>query len=113
MSDFIAELRELGCQVIVHEPVSGRDAYGAPTYGPAVTYYGRAMDSDDRISAQGQPEVLATGKIIILDTPTIKIDDRVYVSGAAAPYPVAKKISQSPDETGANIYTSVLLGSAT
>jgi hypothetical protein len=106
-------------QVIIWQPLTGRDNYGKPTWGAPITLQGRRVFNNTRVAAyergtKGQgPEVISSSQIWILATLTgLTYDDLVYVSGDAAPYPPVLDWKRYPDETGQDLYTKVMLGSA-
>ncbi len=106
-------------QTIVWQPMTGRDSYGKPVWGALQRFRGRRVLSNKRVAAyergtKGQgPEVISSSQIWILDTPNVKYDDAVFVDGDDAnnPPPILS-IEQYPDETGQNLFTKIMLGSA-
>lgn len=96
------------------ETMLTRDAYGKPaTFAAVQTFNGRRVYKTQRVasSANGQAvDVLSASVIWILGTPTIGLDDRVYVQGETT-YPPVVAVDQPTDKTGAKHHTKVYLGS--
>lgn len=116
MSPFLLELLPLCPQTICWEPLTGRDAYATPTYGPVQTFRGRRVFKNQRVAAyergtKGQgAEVLSASQIWILGTPDIKYEDKVYVQGDTV-FPPVLSIQRTPDENG-DLFVKIMLGSS-
>ncbi len=109
-----SDWEDLCPQTIVWEPLASRDSYAKPTYGAQQTFRGRRVYKIERVpSGANEPGavVLSSSTIWILGTPAVKYEDRVYVSGDAAPYPPILNVQRYPDENG-DLFTKVMLGSA-
>lgn len=112
-----ADWLDLCQQTIVWQSLSGRDEFGAPSFSDPVTFRGRRVFKNARVAAyergtKGQgPEVISSSQIWILDTPTIGYEDRVFVLGDLV-FPPILSWEQYPDETGNDLFTKVMLGSA-
>jgi hypothetical protein len=111
MPGFADEFLDLCPQTVVWTSLVSRDAYGKPTYGAAQTFSGRRIYRKSRSASQGQPEVLFTTEIIILDTPDVKYEDAIYISGDVAPFPPIASIERHVDES-ADQYVKVVMGRA-
>jgi hypothetical protein len=94
-------------------PLTGRDQYGKPTYGPEQTFQGRRVYKIERVPSGGQGDgavVLSSSTIWILGTPAVGYDDKVYVVGDAK-FPPVLNVMRYPDEA-AELFVKVQLGSA-
>ncbi len=105
-------------QIIVWQPLTGRDNYGAPIWGAPQLFNGRRVFKNQRVAAyergtKGQgPEVLSESQIWILAALNIGYEDACYVQGDPVPYPPILGVSRNPDETGIDLFTKVMLGSS-
>lgn len=112
----VSDWADLCVQTIVWKQMTGRDNYGAPTFAAGVSFTGRRVFKNERVSAfekqvKGQgAEVISASQIWILGTPDIGYDDRVYVQGDSL-FPPVLSIERYPDENG-DLFVKVLLGSA-
>ena len=100
------------CTSSVHwQPLTGRDQYGKPSYGPAQTFIGRRVDKIERVPSGGQGDgavVLSSHTVWILANPAIKYDDRISIDDETV-YPPILNVQSFPDETGER-YCKVMLG---
>lgn len=97
-TEFVDELRDLMPHSIIVEPFLGRDRFGAPTYGAAVTYQGRvANKTRNVIGADGQ-QVVSSGDVVLATITTVSVDDRVTLPGGKQPVLLASNMNA--DETG-------------
>ena len=99
--------------------MTGRDQYGKPSFGPVQTFLGRRVFKNSRVASyergtKGQgPEVISESEIIILAALSLTYDDRIYVSGDdLTRLPPILSWGRNPDETGQDVFTKVMLGSA-
>jgi hypothetical protein len=99
-------------QTIVWTPMTSRDAYGMPQYGPPQTFRGRRVDKIQRVPGKGgDPDQLSQSTIWILGLPAVKYDDQVYVQGDPPPYPIILNVLRYPDENG-DLFCKVMMGKA-
>jgi hypothetical protein len=94
-------------------PLTGRDQYGKPIYGPEQTFQGRRVFKIERVPSGGQGDgavVLSSMTIWILGLPDVKYDDRIYVVGDDK-FPPILNVMKWPDENG-DCYVKVQLGTA-
>lgn len=117
-SQYLDDLLILCPAVVIWNPMTSRNNYGAPIYaGTAVAYYGRRDFKFSRVASyergtKGQgPENISESQIIILGTPNVQYEDQVYLQGDAAPYPPILSVQLKSDENGP-LYTKVFLGSS-
>lgn len=112
----VSDWAELCPQTIVWEAKTDRDQYGKPTFAAPVTFQGRRVFKNERVSAfekqvKGQgAEVISAASIWILGTPAVDYEDRVYVQGDTE-FPPILSIERYPDEDG-DLFVKVMLGSA-
>ncbi len=107
-------------QNIVHQPLVGRDDFGAPIWGDGKTYKGRRSFKYSRVASyergtKGQgAEVISESQIWLLGTNiNIKYEDLVYVdTDDQTKLPPILSIQQPADETGNSFFTKVYLGSS-
>src|SRR6185369_11714111 len=113
---------------IVWEPMTGRDEYGKPSYGPPVLFAwpngGRRVFKTLRRPVGGGDtpagsvvDFMNVSYIWILATPNIGLEDRVYVLGDTplnedGDRPPILGVEAPPDENG-DLYRKVTLGAAT
>jgi hypothetical protein len=101
---------------IVWEQKTTRDQYAKPSYAAPVTFTGRRVFEEDRVSAFSKAvkgegaEVISSSTIWILADIDISYEDRVYVQGDTI-FPPILKWQKYPDEVG-DKYTKVYLGNA-
>jgi len=121
MASFAADFLDLCTQTIAWQPLAGRDQYGKPTWGVVQTFPGRRVFKNTRMPSyergtKGQgPEVISESQILVLAMLDLSYDDLIYVVAPVAdtaPYAPILSWGGNPDETGANVYTKVMLGSA-
>lgn len=72
-------------QAVTIESCIGHDAYGAPTFGPAVTYRGRICSQQRNVQTDRGEETVS-GTTIYLDTrAAIDVNDRVTLPTGYSP----------------------------
>lgn len=113
MSFFLEDFADLCAEIIVWDPMTGRDAYGKPTYsGSPQTFQGRRTFKRSRIPAGSNGlavDVIAESEVWILGLPDVKLDDKVYVQGDTT-FPPIVQVAKYSDEDGP-LYTKVFFGS--
>lgn len=108
----ISDWADLMVQEIVHEPCTGRDQYGAPTYGTATTYSCRISQRFTRvrsISDTGQ-SVLSSHQVWVNGTFVPSYDDRFTFPNGETPMLLTYEIPY--DENGAH-HLKLYFGGAT
>lgn len=107
MSDILDAVDDLLAQEVSIEPYAGRDAYGKPSYGAAVTYRARVSGRARRIvNAEGDDTVsmLQVHFGTVTAPPTVR--DRVTLPSPYQPTnPPILSVGCSPDEDGTLIVT--------
>lgn len=109
----ISDWLDLCPQTVVWKPLTGRDAFGKPTYGAATEYRGRRVKKMTRVRSQRNPgsDVIADSHVWILGLPDVKYEDAVYVSGDdEAKLPAILAVENYPDENGP-LFMKVYFGS--
>ncbi len=112
---------------VVWEPMTGRDEYGKPSYGPPVQFAPptggrRSFKAVRRTTGGGATpsgtvvDFMNVSYIWILATPNIGLEDRVYILGDEplnedGDRPPILGIDAPPDELG-DLYRKVTLGAA-
>lgn len=115
MSSLVAALIDLAPQQLTLEPLTGRDNYGKPTYGAAVSYNCHMIYKNQRVAAFSRAikgegaDMISTAQAIIMGTPAVKYDDRITLPDGAQP--VILSVERHADETG-DVYVKVLFGNA-
>lgn len=125
VSPFAQDFLDVCVQTVCWQPITGRDAYGLPTWGPVQTFQGRRVFKNTRVASyergtKGQgPEVLSESNIIILAVLDMSYDDLCYIQGDETTgsdgsniLPPILSWGVNPDETGLGCFTKVFLGSA-
>ena len=119
MASFASEFFDMAVQTVCWAPMVSRDQYGKPSFGPVQTFLGRRVFKNSRVASyergtKGQgPEVISESEIIILAALSLTYDDRVYVAGDdLTRLPPILSWGRNPDETGQDVFTKVMLGSA-
>ena len=121
MASFASDFLDVCSQTVAWCPLTGRDQYGKPTWGAPQTFPGRRVFKNTRMPSyergtKGQgPEVISESQILVLAVLNLSYDDLVYVTAPVAdppPYPPILSWGGNPDETGADCYTKIFLGSA-
>ncbi len=117
-SPFVTALSSVCTSTVVWQRMTGRNAYGKPTFADPVTYApptgGRRQFTSVRHSAGLGAVDFVQGSIIyvLADLDGITLEDRVYLQGETEPYPPIMSWERSPDASGAVPCTKVIMGSA-
>jgi hypothetical protein len=105
-----AEFLDFLRQTITVEPFTGRNQFGAPTYGAAVSYNARVGGKQMLVrDTQGQ-QVVSRQQVWIATAAVIKIVDRLTLPAGYDPQvPVILSVERPPDETGQVHHAEVFL----
>jgi UDP-N-acetylglucosamine enolpyruvyl transferase len=98
------------------EALTGRDAYGAPTYGTAVTYGARVVGRRRSVLNAAGEEVVSSQTVYLASGDNVLPTARVTLStgdvGSTESWalqPTILATGRYPDETGAMLYTALYL----
>lgn len=110
MSDFA----DLLTDTVTIEPATGRDGFGHPTYGAAVTVAARVVEKPRivRDPTTGE-EVVSTAQIRLGEPVAVGIEDRITLSSGEVPRILY--VRRAKDETGAEyvlVYGTLASGGA-
>lgn len=97
---FIDDFAELLTDSAVWEPLSGRDDYGAPSYGAPTTFAARLTREHKMVRDLQGDEVLSTGQLWLKGAPAVGPEDRITLSDGTQPELLS--IERFQDEAGAN-----------
>ncbi len=125
-TDFTDQMAELCQMTVVWEPMTGRDPYGKPQYGPPVTFDpannqgGYRVFEQVRVASGMGPNAVdgsavdfeEGSTIYLLATPDIGLEDRLYIQGDPEPYPPILNRQRYADETGVEQFVVITMGSA-
>ncbi len=105
---FANEFLDLMTDTVTHAPMTGRDAYGKPSWGAAVSYacrvsYKHQKVSSARAGSQGE-DVISTSQVIIPNELLITMDDKFTLPNGTTPLIQMWEIAS--DEKGP-VYTRV------
>lgn len=106
---------DIAPQSIAHQPLTGRDAYGKPTYGASTSYPVHMVYKQQRVAAFSRTfkgegaDMVSSAQAIILGLPSIKYDDKLTLPDGTTP--VILSVERHVDEVG-DAYVKVLFGSA-
>lgn len=103
---------------VVIQRMTGRDSYTKPIYAdPEFSpppLGGRREFKQVRKGGQGGVVEYVNGSIIYaLAAPEVGLEDHVYLAGDVEPFPPVLYVERPQDETGAYLYSKIVLGSAT
>ena len=107
----ITDWEDMMPHTVTRRPATGRDAYGKPTYGAAITYQGRVSYKTKRITSRtsGQ-DVIASGNVIVMGViADIHVDDLFTLPDGSIPLVI--NWSTVADEEGDH-HTTVYFGGA-
>lgn len=94
----IDDLRDLLTDTATWRPLTGRDDFGAPTYGSPTEFRARLVRKHRLVRDTQGDEVVSTAQLWLQGAPAIAPDDRVTLSDSSAPLIVA--VERFQDETG-------------
>lgn len=97
---FINDLRDLLPDTATWAPLTGRDQYGAPTYGAGTTYACRLVRAHKLIRNSAGDQVVSSAHVWLAGTPAVAPDDRVTLSDDTTP-PILS-VERFQDEDGAS-----------
>jgi hypothetical protein len=102
---FAQEFSDMMRDTITHQPCTGYDRYGKPTYGASTSYPARVVrDNKMARNPQGE-EVVSTCQVRICGTPAVTPADKITLSDGTVP--VILSVSRPQDETGDDASTKV------
>lgn len=85
----VDDLADLFTDTATWEPLTGRDDFGAPTYGAGTLFSARLVRKHKLVrDAQGD-EVVATATLWIKGAPAVDPDDRIILSDGSTPHILA------------------------
>jgi hypothetical protein len=94
----IEHLIDLFTATVHHQPVTGRDAFGDPSHGPATAYKARIVWRQQLVHDQHGNQSIAHGQVWIAGTPIVSFDDRLNLPDGSWPQIVAVELNA--DELG-------------
>lgn len=97
---FVDDLSDLMTDVAIWYPLTGRDDFGAPTYGDGTEYAARLVRRHKLVRDAEGDEIVSTAQLWLQGAPAISPDDRVTLSDGTSP-PIAA-VERYQDETGAS-----------
>lgn len=97
----ISEFRDLLHQTITLEPWAGRDGYGAPSYGAAVSYSARVVGKQMLVRDMQGQEVTSQFTIYLLSNVAVDGRSRITLPAGYSPTnPPILSVGTYPDEDG-------------
>jgi hypothetical protein len=101
------ELSNLFTDSVLHEPTTGYDLYGTPTYGPAVARVVRVIRRQRSVVGKSGDVAVSRAQVWFRDAVTIDLDDRFTLPEGTVNSAILA-VDGSPDDSG-ELYTKVYL----
>lgn len=92
--DFLA----LMPHTVTIQPLTGRDEYSRPTYGPGIQYRARVVGKQKLVRAADGSERVSATTIYVVGVSGISPEDRITLPDGSQPPILA--VSRMPDERG-------------
>lgn len=97
-------------QTVTVAPKTGRDAYGQPTYGAAVSYAARIVAKHQLVRGPDGLDVVSTHKVLLMSTANVTPQDQITMpSGFDPTTPPILAVERIPDDRGVH-HTTILIG---
>lgn len=103
----ISDFDDMMTDSITHEELSGRDAYGAPSYGSPTTYEARVIYVSKWVRDAQNQEVMSKGEVWIQGNPAVASEDRITLPDSTTPAVLI--VERFSDENGVH-HTKVTFG---
>lgn len=105
----ISDWSDLLNDTVTVEPYTGRDVYGKPTYGTAVSFAARVVYAARGVITQRGETIRGTGEVWLSTTYVVAQQDRVTLPDGTSP--AILDVARYPDEAGAH-HVKLVFGAA-